>query len=170
MALLLRLAEAWAVQQLLRTPAFHRAVEKVARQVHRVRHGTPPEELGGTNLDDPNLPSFIRHFADELKTQLGNAERQETSGAARAEGVEDNSVNARRGGSEPGEHDSDAAWEHIRQSTRRTESRKPAERVAENAEGAWRSVQQSGTRAPKQGFMGEYMDAFRDQINNKSGR
>ncbi|EME77556.1 uncharacterized protein MYCFIDRAFT_19863, partial [Pseudocercospora fijiensis CIRAD86] len=70
MAPWLRFLEAWAVQQLLRTPAFHRAVEKVARQVHRARHGTPPEELGGTKLDDPNQPSFIRHFADELKTQL----------------------------------------------------------------------------------------------------
>ncbi|KXS97197.1 hypothetical protein AC578_887 [Pseudocercospora eumusae] len=170
MAPWLRFLEAWAVQQLLRTPAFHRAVEKVARQVHRVRHGTPPEELGGTKLDHPDQPSFIRHFADELKTQLGKAERQEASEAARTEGVKGSSVKARRSASEAGEHDSDAAWEHIRQSARKTASSKPAEAAEENAEGAWRGAQQAGSQGRKRGFMGEYMDALRDQINNKNGR
>lgn len=37
--------------QLLRSPAFHRGVHGIHKRLHRWKHGTPPEELGGTNLD-----------------------------------------------------------------------------------------------------------------------
>ncbi|KAF2207389.1 hypothetical protein CERZMDRAFT_5351, partial [Cercospora zeae-maydis SCOH1-5] len=70
MAPWLRVLEAYAVQALLRTPAFHRGVEKVAKQVHRIRHGLPYEEPGGTNISDPSQPGFTKHFLDELKGQL----------------------------------------------------------------------------------------------------
>ncbi|EMD00085.1 hypothetical protein BAUCODRAFT_49434, partial [Baudoinia panamericana UAMH 10762] len=68
MAPWLQVVEAFLVQQLLRQPTFHRAVEKVAKGVHRLRHGTPPEELGGTKLDQPS--GMLGHFLDEVKTQL----------------------------------------------------------------------------------------------------
>ncbi|KAF2084554.1 hypothetical protein K490DRAFT_68673 [Saccharata proteae CBS 121410] len=59
--------EAWATMALLRSPSFHRVVHNIHRNVRRIRHGTPPEELGGTNID---RPSFLKHFADEIKDQL----------------------------------------------------------------------------------------------------
>jgi len=68
---LIRAFEAWAIATLLRSPAFHRGVEKVAKTVHRVRHGTPMEEMGGTKLDKPDGSKFLTHFKKELKEQLG---------------------------------------------------------------------------------------------------
>ncbi|KAF4305289.1 hypothetical protein GTA08_BOTSDO06578 [Botryosphaeria dothidea] len=47
----LRLLEVWATTRLLSSPAFHRAVHNVYRRFHRLRHGTPMEEMGGTNID-----------------------------------------------------------------------------------------------------------------------
>jgi len=64
--------KAWAVATLLRSPTFHRGVEKVVKGVHRVRHGTPMEEMGGTKMDGPTGPTqFLKHFREELKEQLG---------------------------------------------------------------------------------------------------
>ncbi|KAJ9620972.1 hypothetical protein H2203_007559 [Taxawa tesnikishii (nom. ined.)] len=63
--------EAYMVQRLLRSPTFHRAVGKVHKSVHRIRHGTPPEEMGGTKLDRPEGPGFLNHFMDEVRDQLG---------------------------------------------------------------------------------------------------
>lgn len=85
MAPWLRFLEAYMVQALLRTPAFHRGVEKVARTVHRIQHGTPPEEMGGTKIDGPTDGSFLRHFTEEVQTQLGRAEaRSHDSAVARS--------------------------------------------------------------------------------------
>ena len=86
MAPWLRVLEAYAVQALLRTPAFHRGVEKVAKQVHRIRHGLPYEEPGGTNISDPSKPGFGKHFIEELKGQLGQAERERDAAAHVEEG------------------------------------------------------------------------------------
>lgn len=174
MAPWLRFLEAWMVQQLLRTPAFHRAVEKVARQVHRVRHGIPPEE-SVTKMHQPGQSGFMRHFMEELKTQVSSAERQEANGAMRTPGVKDNSVNARRAeGPEPGEQNSEAAWEHIRRSAKKAEEGRPRARSAveeEHADAAWKSTQQQARQQSKRGFMGVYLDALRDQMGNgKSGR
>ena len=74
MAPWLRVLEAYLVQALLRTPAFHRGVEKVAKSVHRIRHGLPPEEMGGTKIDRPGNEGFFRHFSEEIQAQLGRAE------------------------------------------------------------------------------------------------
>jgi hypothetical protein len=46
-------------------------VEKVAKGVHRIRHGTPLEEMGGTKLDKPDGAKFLSYFKNELKEQLG---------------------------------------------------------------------------------------------------
>jgi hypothetical protein len=43
--------------QLLRNPSFHRGVQGIHKQIHRLKHGKPPEELGGTELDGRNLMS-----------------------------------------------------------------------------------------------------------------
>ncbi|KAF2501449.1 hypothetical protein BU16DRAFT_522422 [Lophium mytilinum] len=64
-----RVFEAWAVTRLLQSPAFHRAVHGVHKRVMRLRHGTPMEELGGTNIDKPG-PGLLEHFRKEIKDQL----------------------------------------------------------------------------------------------------
>ncbi|KAF2166165.1 hypothetical protein M409DRAFT_23356 [Zasmidium cellare ATCC 36951] len=140
MAPWLRVLEAYMVQALLRTPAFHRAVEKVVRQVHRIRHGIPPEELGGTKIDQPGEPGFTRHFVQELKTQLGYAEQQEAKGVVKT----GRGVDARQ--------------------------QKSTVVEEEGADGAWQTAQKTAREEPKKGFTGEYMDALREQVkNNKNG-
>lgn len=62
--------EARLVEALLRSPAFHRGVQRIHKRIHRWKHGTPPEELGGTNLDVPNTVGprrFLQLFWEELK-------------------------------------------------------------------------------------------------------
>lgn len=139
MAPWLRVLEAYMVAALLRTPAFHRAVEKVARQVHRIRHGIPPEELGGTKIEQPS-EGFTSHFVQELKTQLGYAEQREAKGVVKPK----NSMDARQ--------------------------QKSTVIEEEGADSAWQSAQRTSREKPKQGFMGEYMEALREQVkNNKNG-
>jgi MIOREX complex component 7 len=41
----------WATTALLRSPAFHRAVRAAHARVHRLKHGVPPEEMGGTKIE-----------------------------------------------------------------------------------------------------------------------
>jgi len=135
--------EAYLVQALLRTPGFHRGVEKVARQVHRIRNGLPPDNVGGTKLERPDgSPGFSKHFLEEIRTQLGRAE-------------------ARQPGSTILKEENQAA------STRpRGRDANPKATLAqeEGAEGAWQHVQKQGADAPPQGFMGEYMEALRKQL------
>ncbi|KIW00932.1 uncharacterized protein PV09_07672 [Verruconis gallopava] len=69
--MLIRAFEAWAVATLLRSQAFHRGVEKIAKGVHRLRHGRPMEEMGGTKIDMPEDARFWTHFKNELRQQLG---------------------------------------------------------------------------------------------------
>ncbi|KAL1303281.1 hypothetical protein AAFC00_006688 [Neodothiora populina] len=63
------LVEAFLVKKLLESPAFHRAIGKAHKNVHRLRHGLPPEETGGTKLDSPAGRGFLGHFVDEIKDQ-----------------------------------------------------------------------------------------------------
>ena len=140
MAPWLRFLEAWMVQQLLRTPAFHRAVQKVAKNVHRVRHGPNPEEMGGTKIDNPENASFVKHFIDEVKGQLGQTESQ----AAKAIEQEAKTINT-TGRSRAHAHDRAAEQE-------------------QNADTVWQEASKNVSEPPKQGIMGEYMDALRDQV------
>ncbi|KAF7510206.1 hypothetical protein GJ744_006902 [Endocarpon pusillum] len=58
------------VLRLLRSPSFHRGVQGIHKTLHRLRHGPPPEELGGTRLDDPGDRGprrFMQLFWEELK-------------------------------------------------------------------------------------------------------
>jgi hypothetical protein len=143
MAPWLHFVEAWAVQQLLRTPGFHRVVEKVAKNVHRVRNGLPREEKGGTSIDRPDGSTFGKHFFDELKTQLGRAER-----------LEQNSTSVRK---EPNISE-----------MRRPKPRMSEEETAKSAgsDAAWQDYQRRAAEPPKQHFMAEYMDALRAQMRN----
>lgn len=140
MAPWLRFLEAYMVQLLLRTPAFHRGVEKVARSVHRIRHGIPPEEMGGTKIDGQSNESFLRHFGEEVQSQLGRAEAKDTALKSTGQGTP-----ARRSGNAE-------EW------AKRAEE--------ENADAAWQNSQKRAAEAPKQGFMEEYMSALRDQVKN----
>lgn len=128
---------------MLRTPAFHRAVEKVAKGVHRVRHGTPPEELGGTKIDKPGDSGFLGHFVEEVKTQLGQAEGK--SGNA---GVNMDS----------------RALSH--QGAKSKVEEKAAKVDEETADAAWRDAQSNASQPQKQGFLNEYIDALRQQVKN----
>ena len=139
MAPWIRFLEAYMVQLLLRTPAFHRAVEKVARGVHRARHGIPPEEMGGTKIDGPNNGSFLKHFTEEVQTQLGRAEAR--SGETAVKSSSENAV-ASKGAP-------------------------VAKAEEETAETAWESAKrraEEGGGGERQGFLGEYVGALREQL------
>ncbi|OQO01703.1 hypothetical protein B0A48_12740 [Cryoendolithus antarcticus] len=134
MAPWLMVLEAYAVQALLRTPGFHRIVEKVAKNVHRVRHGLPPEDEGGTSIQQPGQSGFAQHFVDEVKAQIGRTEARQAD--VHASSTTDEV--AKRSERE----DADAAWEQLKRST--------------EASGT--------SKAPKQGFLDGYMDALRTQV------
>lgn len=70
------LVEAFLVKKLLESQAFHKAVGKAHKRVHQIRHGIPPEEMGGTKLDAPEGRGFLGHFVDELKGQTGRSPQQ----------------------------------------------------------------------------------------------
>ncbi|KAI9710584.1 MAG: hypothetical protein M1820_002720 [Bogoriella megaspora] len=71
-----QLAEAYLTARLLASPTFHRAVQALQKRVHRLRHGTPPEEMGGTNVDRSG-PGFLDLFKDELRDQLKGGNRKQ---------------------------------------------------------------------------------------------
>lgn len=135
MAPWLQFLEAYMVQALLRSPTFHRGVEKVAKRVHQARHGKPPEEMGGMNIDREG-PGFLDHFMDEVKGQLGRAEKKQAEEQVR----DDARTFTTTGKSRPADG-SDA----------RTEQARPHQSAG-------------GQEAPKQGFLNEYMDALREQM------
>ncbi|KAK3704520.1 hypothetical protein LTR37_013803 [Vermiconidia calcicola] len=154
MAPWLSVLEAYLVQALLRTPAFHRGVEKVAKRVHKIRHGTPPEEMGGTNIDSPGNGSFLRHFTEEVQTQLGRQEAKEVETAvksAAATGGEGSAAGVERSAAGSGGARRGPEWNSVG-----TEE--------EGADAAWKVAQRSGSEAPKQGFLGEYTSALREQL------
>lgn len=71
--MLIVLVQRKLIDTLLRSPAFHRGVQKVHKQVHQFQHGKPPEYYGGTNLESPEVKNggvkkFVELFLDELKT------------------------------------------------------------------------------------------------------
>lgn len=136
MAPWLQVLEAYLIAALLRQPAFHRGVEKVAKQVHRIRHGVPPDELGGTKIDGQQQDGFLGHFLDEVKTQLGKVEGKNTAG-----------VNIDRRVMDP-QHKTTVA-EHVEN---------------ESADAVWQTASKNVSTPPKQGFMGEYAEALREQI------
>jgi hypothetical protein len=141
MAPWLMVLEAYMVQALLRTPAFHRGVEKVVKTVHRVRHGMSPEELGGTKIDRSGSSGdsgFAEHFLREVKTQLGRAEREEAR-SVMAKDLAEGTVNSR------------------------TAAKKLED---ESADAAWADMQKTLSRPEGKGFLGEYMGALRSQIRD----
>ncbi|GAB7344749.1 hypothetical protein MBLNU457_3219t1 [Dothideomycetes sp. NU457] len=73
MAPWVRFLEAYLVQALLKSPTFHAGVRQVHKRVHQLRHGVPPEEMGGTKLDipEPEGPGLLQHFIDEVRDQAG---------------------------------------------------------------------------------------------------
>lgn len=168
MAPWLRVLEAYAVQALLRTPAFHRGVEKVAKQVHRIRHGLPYEEPGGTNISDPSQPTFRKHFLDELKGQLGQAEREELEGAMRTKGVNEDSINARGAVGDADVERAEQVWQNMQRKAEQTATKDKTTTEDEqiNAHHAWKEAQERLNEEPKPGFMSAYMDAIKEQIRN----
>ncbi|OJJ85613.1 uncharacterized protein ASPGLDRAFT_56986 [Aspergillus glaucus CBS 516.65] len=68
----LRTVEAWLTARLLASPSFHRMVGRVHQKVQHIRHGVPPEEMGGTKIDKNNdgLQRFARYFKEEIKDQF----------------------------------------------------------------------------------------------------
>ena len=155
MAPWLRVLEAYLVQLLLRTPAFHRGVEKVARQVHRVRHGIPPEEMGGTKIDQLGNSGFLKHFNEEVQVQLGRAEAKSGEQAGRTASkipTEQNVAEA---------EGADAVWESVKKQV-------PPQKVAEEegADAVWEKARKQTESGAKRGFLGEYIEALREQSKN----
>ena len=59
------------LEQLLRSPRFHRGVELVEKQMYQIKHGRPPEETGGTNIEKPDKgDSLLGQFIEELQNQI----------------------------------------------------------------------------------------------------
>jgi len=61
------------IETLLRSPSFHRGVQKVHKTVHQLQHGKPPEYYGGTHIDPEReagrgVKNFFKLFWEELKT------------------------------------------------------------------------------------------------------
>ncbi|KAM3422449.1 hypothetical protein BST61_g2797 [Cercospora zeina] len=168
MALWLRVLEAYAVQALLRTPAFHRGVEKVAKQVHRIRHGLPHEEPGGTNISDPSQPGFSKHFLDELKGQLRQTVGEEMEGPMRTKGVTgDDSINARGAVGDEDVERADQVWQNMQRKagqSAKKDSTTTAHEEQINADSAWKETQNRLNHEPKPGFMSAYLDAIKVQI------
>ncbi|WPH04152.1 Hypothetical protein R9X50_00703800 [Acrodontium crateriforme] len=171
----LRVLEAWAVQQLLRTPGFHRAVEKVARGVHRMQHGIPPDEMGGTKIDRPGQSGFLSHFADEVTAQLRQGKIRETGGVnidqriMHGKEVDHKAAGPTASQTTAEDESADAVW----RSTRKTaqEPPKPEQTVDEDADAVWRNAGQRAAEPPRQsGLMGEYMNALKEQMRNGKPR
>lgn len=161
MAPWLRVLEAYLVQLLLRTPAFHRGVEKVVRQVHRVRHGIPPEEMGGTKIDQPRNAGFLKHFNEEIQIQLGRA----GSDAAKTSRIEQPRATPGQAGQRQTELEgADAVWEGIKKKTPPQQAQKVADE--EGADAAWEKSRRQTEKGAKRGFIGEYVEALREQTKN----
>lgn len=124
-----------AVDQLLRTPAFHRAVETVVKSAHRLRYGVPPEEMGGTQIEQTSS-QFSQHFLSELKSQLGATERKQ---------IEDVESAVRKVATEKG----------------------TSQTPAENADAVWQEIQRQAGGERKAGFMSDYAQALRNQVDDK---
>ncbi|KAK3994493.1 hypothetical protein QBC44DRAFT_322753 [Cladorrhinum sp. PSN332] len=67
-------AEDFLVRQILRSPGFHRGVQRIHRTVQEVKYGRNPNEplkpgeaTANPHKVDPD--SFFKHFTDELKNQ-----------------------------------------------------------------------------------------------------
>ncbi|KJY00285.1 hypothetical protein TI39_contig336g00053 [Zymoseptoria brevis] len=179
---IIALLEAWMIQQLLRTPGFHRMAQRVAKTVHRAQHGTPADELGGTKLDSPeggNSPGFIKHFVEEIRGQLGAAEKEEMRQVASQARVE-----ARRQGLSEveAEENAEVAWRKAEQRLRRMREEKEGsgKRVVsdihadQDADAAWKETSKTpgkGDARGNGGFLDEYMEALREQVrqNKKDG-
>lgn len=72
-----RVLEAWLTTRLLRSPAFHRAVQTVHKRVRQLRHGPDLEEMGGTKIDKAEKPNkgFLDHYLEEIKEQFRSQKR-----------------------------------------------------------------------------------------------
>ncbi|KAL4946160.1 hypothetical protein BDV06DRAFT_218684 [Aspergillus oleicola] len=69
--LFIRTFEVWLTGRLLTSPTFHRMVGRVHGKVQQLRHGIPPEELGGTNRDHTGpAKQFFQYFKEEIKDQV----------------------------------------------------------------------------------------------------
>ncbi|BCS22742.1 uncharacterized protein APUU_30967A [Aspergillus puulaauensis] len=68
---LLHSFEIWLTTRLLTSPIFRRMVGRVHGKVQQMRHGTPPQEMGGTNIENTgSTQQFLKHFREELKDQF----------------------------------------------------------------------------------------------------
>jgi hypothetical protein len=162
----LRVLEQFAVEALLRSRTFHRAVEKVAKNVHRIRHGLPHEEDGGTNIDDPARAGLRQHFVDEVKGQLTRAQQRE----AMRKKLDGAGPDAARTFEVEEAEGADAIWRNMQRKAERNAAKtkgKTAEEEEADAEAAWRALQQNPGHTPKAGFWSQYVDALRGQIRNK---
>ena len=154
MAPWLRVLEAYLVQALLRTPAFHRGVEKVVKGVNRARHGIPPEELGGTKIDQPGNGGFLKHFQEEIQTQLGRAEAKGGNRIAEPGTKVHVEQNVAEG------EGADAVWASTKRQTVSTGEKTVHE---EGADAAWENARKRTESGAKRGFIGEYVEALREQ-------
>ncbi|KAJ9139514.1 hypothetical protein NKR19_g7417 [Coniochaeta hoffmannii] len=65
------------IATLLRSPTFHRGVQRIHRKVEDVRYGRNPNDplRPGEATEEPGRPSFFGHFMDEVKNQIKGTTR-----------------------------------------------------------------------------------------------
>ncbi|KAI1499090.1 hypothetical protein F5X99DRAFT_295891 [Biscogniauxia marginata] len=68
------LAEDYIVEKILRSPGFHRGVQRIHNHIQDIRHGRNPHEplRQGEATKEPGIEmnGFLSHFFDELRNQL----------------------------------------------------------------------------------------------------
>jgi len=61
------------IETLLRSPTFHKGVQRVHKTVHQLQHGKPPEYHGGSSIEPSEeagkgMKHFFELFWDEVKS------------------------------------------------------------------------------------------------------
>ncbi|KAF2862159.1 hypothetical protein K470DRAFT_256141 [Piedraia hortae CBS 480.64] len=112
-----RILEAFLIQHLLRSPTFHRGVEKVARKIHQIRTGAPPPQSG---LEQEGQEGFLVHFKEALNEQISSTRSSKTGDPAgvnidsRAMGHQGKMSSEEKQVMREDAKDSDAAWEEVK--------------------------------------------------------
>jgi tryptophan 2,3-dioxygenase len=126
-------------------------------------------------MENPN--GFMKHFMEEIKAQMGNAEQQQQKAMMDS---------ARRTPPQPestsktleDQHSAEAVWRLAQRNSVKHEAAqkrsgpKQSAPTQEDADAIWREAIRNGSpQAPKGSFMGEYMSALREQMRqNPKGK
>ena len=121
--------------------------------------------MGGTKLDEPGKSGFLKHFSEEVQAQLGRAEARNADAATTSISEKGSTGRGGRMQSERmamEEENADAVWE----TTRKQTERKVADEGVVGADAAWETARRQTEKGAKRGFIGEYIEALKEQGRN----